>query len=171
MTFKHLCVLVILLLAPMGAMASSPFYQLKLTPITPNAPSTLAAYRGQVLALLLVQPQCSWCKKQHKLIARMIEQQPKHCQKFAAMMMATGGDKHSLKREMKRYQSPFAITTFPSRLSQSLTVKSTPQLFILDSEGTLVTYHIGFMPETALRKTINGLLDTTQCQQSKGLLG
>lgn len=164
MTFKPVSILWLLLAAPCGAAAMSPFYQLNLTPITQNAPSSLSIYQGQVLAIMLVQPDCNWCKKQYKLLAQLVEQQPKNCHKLAVMMMATGGDRHTLKRAMKRYQSHFPITTLPNKLAQSLTVKSAPQLFILDSEGVLVTYHIGFMPEHALRSALNGLVAKAQCK-------
>ncbi|AOT06420.1 TlpA family protein disulfide reductase [Pseudoalteromonas luteoviolacea] len=164
MTFKPASILWFLLAAPFGAAAISPFYQLKLTPITANAPSDLSAYRGQVLIVMLVQPDCSWCKKQHKLLTRLAEQQPNPCQDLAVMMMATGGGRHTLKRAMNRYQSHFPITTLPNKLAQSLTVKSAPQLFILDSEGALVTYHIGFMPEHALRSALNGLMTKAHCE-------
>jgi len=164
MTFKQALHMLLLLVASFFSDAMSPFYALELTPLTPQAPDSLAYYQGQVLALMLIQPNCSWCKKQHKLLQQMYNAQSQYCQKFSVLMMATGAQKRQLKRLKAQYQSQFAIATLPNSLANLLEHKSTPQLFILDSQGNLVTYHVGFMPEIALRAHMTPLLKNTTCR-------
>ncbi|KZW99383.1 hypothetical protein JL49_17810 [Pseudoalteromonas luteoviolacea] len=164
MTFKQVFTTLPLLVASFFSDATSPFYELVLTPLTPHAPDSLAHYQGQMLAVMLVQPDCIWCKKQHKLLQHMYDAQPHTCQRFSVMMMATGADKRQLKRVMARYQSRFAMVTLPNALANLLESKSTPQLLILDYRGNLVTYHIGFMPEADLRAHMQTLITDATCR-------
>ncbi|MBQ4813932.1 hypothetical protein J8M20_21380 [Pseudoalteromonas luteoviolacea] len=170
MTFKQALTMLPLLVASFFSDATSPFYELKLTPLTPHVPDSLAYYQGQVLALMLIQPNCSWCKKQHKLLQQMYDAQSQDCQKFSVLMMATGAQKRQLKRLKAQYQSQFAMVSLPNSLANLLESKSTPQLFILDSQGNLVTYHIGFMPEISLRAHMDPLTKHATCRIRSALV-
>ncbi|KZN40703.1 hypothetical protein N474_15875 [Pseudoalteromonas luteoviolacea CPMOR-2] len=166
MTFKQPLLWLPLLVASFFTHAASPFYQLELTALNKYAPKTMAYYQGQVLALMLVQPNCGWCKKQHKLLESLFNAQPIECRRFSVMMMATGAEKRQLERAMARYQTKFATVTLPNSLANSLESKSTPQVFLLDSNGNLATYHIGFMPEAALLAHLQTLTADAGCRIS-----
>ncbi len=117
--------------------------------------SSVSYHSQKPTVLMFFQPDCSWCKKQGKIITQLVSE----CGNSVHFtLVGDKGSKRQLKRELRHFSE-----TIPSQQSTQLFarksggVKGFPTTLVLDTQGHVLAKRRGFTDEAMLRKLTNEL--------------
>tara|TARA_Y100000389_G_scaffold40325_1_gene34883 strand:+ start:2302 stop:2805 length:504 start_codon:yes stop_codon:yes gene_type:complete len=128
------------------AAESSPFEQLppvyleKFERLDNLKRETLKNYYGSTMAIAIFGINCSWCKKQH----RMLKKLQNECPNFNIVMMGIGRDKQKLNTDLKRNQNKFPAFKINNNLLSALNNENVPRLILFDPKGNAKLNLLGY---------------------------
>ncbi|MGL1955945.1 MAG: hypothetical protein OCD00_01335 [Colwellia sp.] len=108
---------------------------------------------GLATVTMIYQPDCSWCKKQGKALAKAFE----HCQRSINItLVGTKGSARQLKKELKHYHKDIpAFIADRNFLHLIGGYQASPTILIFNKQGQLITKKRGFIPHDKLSKALN----------------
>ena len=125
------------------------------TPFTLNALKStklVEHVNGKPTISMIFQPDCSWCKKQGKTLAKAYEQ----CQSSINIsLIGTKGNNRQLRTALKHYHKFIPSYKADSRFLRTIGgYQASPTTLIYDIYGRLVTKKRGFLSHEKLAKVI-----------------
>ncbi|MGB0894685.1 MAG: hypothetical protein ACPGUD_09785 [Parashewanella sp.] len=157
MRFITLVIALVVASAIFSMSATASVYELK--PINRNNEQALIAVNKTTLVMLF-QPECSWCKKQSKLVNGILSE----CQGVIHFsMVGTNGSKRKLKQELAYYDSAipvfYATRAFLRKIGG---FQASPTTLVFDEGGKLRAKKRGFINRESLQKAV-GILSHGGC--------
>lgn len=126
-------------------------------------PAELSQVKTNNLATIamIFQPNCSWCKKQGKILKKVLQQ----CQSSTNIaLVGTRGNSRQLRKELKHYhQAMPAFIADRQFLRRIGGYQASPTLVIFDKKGELIAKKRGFIPEPQLASALT-ILTEGACQ-------
>ncbi|MCL1046448.1 thioredoxin fold domain-containing protein [Shewanella electrodiphila] len=117
--------------------------------------SSVSYHAEKPTVLMYFQPDCSWCKKQGKIITELLGE----CGNSVHFtLVGDKGSKSQLKRELRHFSADI-----PSKQSNKMFVRKSggvkgfPTTLVLDTQGHVLAKRRGFTSETMLRRLTNEL--------------
>ncbi|MEZ9142039.1 MULTISPECIES: TlpA family protein disulfide reductase [unclassified Shewanella] len=117
--------------------------------------SSVSYHAEKPTVLMYFQPDCSWCKKQGKIITELLGE----CGNSVHFtLVGDKGSKSQLKRELRHFSADT-----PSKQSNKMFVRKSggvkgfPTTLVLDTQGHVLAKRRGFTSETMLRRLTNEL--------------
>ncbi len=108
---------------------------------------------GLTTVTMIFQPDCSWCKKQGKALAKVFQQ----CQSSLNIaLVGTKGNARQLRKELKHYHQEIPAFIADRKFLRSIGgYQASPTTLIFDSEGELIVNKRGFISEDKLANALN----------------
>lgn len=106
-----------------------------------------------VTVAMIYQPDCSWCKKQGKTLAKAFEQ----CQgNLNLALVGAQGNARQLKKELKHYHKGLPAFKADRRFLRTIGgYQASPTTLIFDEQGELVVKKRGFIDEDKLANVLS----------------
>lgn len=120
------------------------------------------AAEGKLASVTMIfQPDCSWCKKQGKTLAKAFEQ----CQSSINInLVGAKGKTRQLKKELKHYHPSIPAYKADRQFLRAIGgYQASPTTLIYDQHDKLITKKRGFIPEQKLTHAIK-VLTQGKCQ-------
>jgi len=110
---------------------------------------------------MIFQPDCSWCKKQGKTLAKIFKQ----CQSSLQVnLVGTKGKKRHLQKELKHYHEKIPAFMADRKFLRKIGgYQASPTTLFFDNNGELIAKKRGFIPENNLADAIK-LLSQGECK-------
>jgi len=126
-----------------------------LKPLKSTQKLTAVEDNGLTTVTMIFQPDCSWCKKQGKVLAKAFQL----CKSSINItLVGTKGNARQLKKELKHYPQDIPAFIADRKFLRSIGgYQASPTTLIFDNKGELVTKKRGFIPEDKLTKALNTL--------------
>ena len=160
--FNWLQMMVVLTLVSATALVNNananPFI---LKPLKSAQETVGAETNGLTTITMIFQPDCSWCKKQGKALAKAFKQ----CQSSMNIaLVGTKGSARQLRKELKHYHQDMPAFIADRKFLRKIGgYQASPTTLIFDSKGELVAKKRGFIPEDKLASALN-ILTKGACQ-------
>jgi thioredoxin-related protein len=116
---------------------------------------TLKDLYGSVMAVAVFGIDCSWCKKQHRVLKNLQDE----CSDLNTIMMGIGHDKRKLNVDLRRYQNKFPAFQINNNLLNALENVNVPRLLLFDPQGRARLNLSGFIPKGELLLLLNKQLN------------
>lgn len=102
---------------------------------------------------MIFQPDCSWCKKQGKILAEAFEQ----CQSSVNIsLVGAKGSSSQLRKALKHYHKSIPAYKADSKFLRTIGgYKASPTTLIYDANGQLITKKRGFISHEKLAQALN----------------
>ncbi|WP_281559570.1 thioredoxin fold domain-containing protein [Thalassomonas sp. RHCl1] len=125
--------------------------------LKPAQESVMLENNGLATVAMIYQPDCPWCKKQGKALAKAF----KHCQSSVnTALVGTRGNDRQLKKELKHYHKDMPAYAADRQFLRKIGgYQASPTTLIFDGKGELVAKKRGFIPTD---KLANALLVLSQ---------
>ncbi len=123
---------------------------------------TFKAEEGRLVSVTMIfQPDCSWCKKQGKTLAKAFEQ----CHSSINInLVGAKGKTRQLKKELKHYHQGIPAYKADRQFLRSIGgYQASPTTLIYDHNGKLIAKKRGFIPKEKLANAFS-VLTQGQCQ-------
>jgi len=107
---------------------------------------------GLVTVAMIYQPDCSWCKKQGKILERAFKQ----CQKsMNIVLVGTKGNARQLRKELKHYHDDIPAFIANRKFLRNIGgYQASPTTLIYNEEGELIVKKRGFITEEKLASAL-----------------
>ena len=107
---------------------------------------------GLVTVAMIYQPDCSWCKKQGKILERAFKQ----CQNsMNIVLVGTKGNTRQLRKELKHYHDDIPAFIADRKFLRDIGgYQASPTTLIYNDEGKLIVKKRGFIPEEKLASAL-----------------
>lgn len=92
---------------------------------------TLKDFYGSAMAIAVFSTDCSWCKKQHRVLKSLQNE----CPQLTSVMMGIGDDKRKLTQDLRRSKNEFPAFQINSKLLNALDNSNVPRLLVFDRQG------------------------------------
>ncbi len=114
-----------------------------------------------VTIAMIYQPDCSWCKKQGKILARVFEQ----CKASLNLaLVGVNGNARQLKKELKHYHKGIPAFIAERRFLRLIGgYQASPTTLIFDANGELIAKKRGFVVKDKLANALD-ILSHGKCQ-------
>lgn len=101
---------------------------------------------------MIYQPDCSWCKKQGKMLVKAFEQ----CQdSINIALVGTQGNVSQLKKELRHYHKNMPAFIADSHFLRNIGgYQASPTTLIFDQQGLLISKKRGFIAQEKLAKAL-----------------
>jgi thioredoxin-related protein len=111
--------------------------------------------------VMIYQPDCAWCKKQGKLLAKVFEQ----CKAtLNPVLIGTKGNARKLKKELKHYHKGISAFMADRQFLWSIGgYQASPTLLIFDTSGDLIAKKRGYIAKDKLASALK-LLTNGKCK-------
>ena len=132
-----------------------------LKPLSPTN-ETLENHSPSVVTVAMIyQPDCSWCKKQGKTLAKAIKQ----CQSSIKIaLIGTKGNARQLKQELRHYHQDFPAFIADREFLRTIGgYQASPTTLVFDDKGKLIAKKLGFIPEEKLTMALE-IISLGSCQ-------
>lgn len=116
---------------------------------------TLKDFYGSAMAIAVFSTDCSWCKKQHRVLKSLQNE----CPQLTSVMMGIGDDKRKLTQDLRRSKNEFPAFQINSKLLNALDNTNVPRLLVFDRQGIAQLNLSGFIPKDELLALLNQQLD------------
>jgi|TARA_B000000475_G_C15999909_1_gene448505 thioredoxin-related protein len=116
---------------------------------------TLKDFYGSAMAIAVFSTDCSWCKKQHRVLKSLQNE----CPQLTSVMMGIGDDKRKLTQDLRRSKNEFPAFQINSKLLNALDNSNVPRLLVFDRQGIAQLNLSGFIPKDELLALLNQQLD------------
>jgi|TARA_B000000477_G_C6091966_1_gene228141 thioredoxin-related protein len=116
---------------------------------------TLKDFYGSAMAIAVFSTDCSWCKKQHRVLKSLQNE----CPQLTSVMMGIGDDKRKLTQDLRRSKNEFPAFQINSKLLNALDNSNVPRLLVFDRQGIAQLNLSGFIPKDELLDLLNQQLD------------
>ena len=116
---------------------------------------TLKDFYGSAMAIAVFSTDCSWCKKQHRVLKSLQNE----CPQLTSVMMGIGDDKRKLTQDLRRSKNEFPAFQINSKLLNALDTSNVPRLLVFDRQGIAQLNLSGFIPKDELLDLLNQQLD------------
>ena len=116
---------------------------------------TLKDFYGSAMAIAVFSTDCSWCKKQHRVLKSLQNE----CPQLTSVMMGIGDDKRKLTQDLRRSKNEFPAFQINSKLLNALDNSTVPRLLVFDRQGIAQLNLSGFIPKDELLDLLNQQLD------------
>lgn len=123
---------------------------------------TLSAYKGKVVLLEFFATWCEPCRSAVPDLDRLYDRFKSRDFVFLAVAVDEGSDITEVLRKFGREKKiHYPLAPDMKKISDLYNVNGIPSSFIIDKEGSISFYHVGFTPDTyeILVKEIEGLLE------------
>ena len=107
------------------------------------------------MAIAVFSTDCSWCKKQHRVLKSLQNE----CPQLTSVMMGIGDDKRKLTQDLRRSKNEFPAFQINSKLLNALDNSNVPRLLVFDRQGIAQLNLSGFIPKDELLALLNQQLD------------
>lgn len=146
-------VMLVVLCTTNMSLADSRAYQHPLKDLRDNAKESIAALSSQPSVVVLIQPNCHWCKRQ----IDDLELLQSDCQgQFDTVLIGSKAKRNALKRELKHLSSSFPALQADAQFARNIGgVPATLITIFFDSEGNILARKQGYMPFETLRQAIS----------------
>lgn len=126
-----------------------------------NQEVTKAAEGKLASVTMIFQPDCSWCKRQSKTLAKVFEQ----CQSSINInLVGAKGKTGQLKKELKHYHQGIPAYKADRQFLRSIGgYQASPTTLLYDNQGQLVAKKRGFIEENKLTQVVS-ILTQGQCK-------
>ncbi|MBQ4848697.1 hypothetical protein [Pseudoalteromonas sp. MMG012] len=102
--------------------------------------SSLYNLHGPGLTLSFFTPECTWCKKQHRVLTELAV----ICRELNPVMVGINGNKVGYKQTLRRMSNTLPAIVAPQGLVAALPNLSVPRVIVIDSKWQVVTHLVGF---------------------------
>ena len=102
---------------------------------------TLKDFYGSAMAIAVFSTDCSWCKKQHRVLKSLQNE----CPQLTSVMMGIGDDKRKLTQDLRRSKNEFPAFQINSKLLNALDNSNVPRLLVFDRLGDSAAKSIRFI--------------------------
>ena len=143
-------------LVPERAAILPPLYAEKFEHLDESKQSNLASYLGKNMIISLFGPDCSWCRKQHRVLKSI----GTDCSNTAIIMMGVGASKRKLQIELRRDKNKFPAFKINNNLLNAIGDPTVPRLMIFNHHGEAKINLLGFKPKDELLLLMREHLDT-----------
>ena len=116
---------------------------------------TLKDFYGSAMAIAVFSTDCSWCKKQHRVLKSLQNE----CPQLTSVMMGIGNDKRKLTQDLRRSKNEFPAFQINFKLLNALNNSNVPRLLVFDRQGIAQLNLLGFVPKDELLALLNQQLD------------
>ena len=116
---------------------------------------TLKDFYGSAMAIAVFSTDCSWCKKQHRVLKSLQNE----CPQLTSVMMGIGDDKRKLTQDLRRSKNEFPAIQINSKILTALDNSNVPRLQEYDRQGIAQLNLSGFIPKDELLALLNQQLD------------
>tara|TARA_B100000963_G_scaffold326593_1_gene313754 strand:- start:2448 stop:2951 length:504 start_codon:yes stop_codon:yes gene_type:complete len=116
---------------------------------------TLKDFYGSAMAIAVFSTDCSWCKKQYRVLKSLQNE----CPQLTTVMMGIGDDKRKLTQDLRRSKNEFPAFQINSKLLNALDNSNVPRLLVFDRQGVAQLNLSGFVPKDELLVLLNQQLD------------
>ena len=116
---------------------------------------TLKDFYGSAMAIAVFSTDCSWCKKQHRVLKSLQNE----CPQLTSVMMGIGDDKRKLTQDLRRSKNEFPAFQINSKLLNALDNSNVPRLLVFDRQGIAQLNLSGFIRKDELLDLLNQQLD------------
>ena len=101
---------------------------------------------------MIYQPDCSWCKKQGKILERAFKQ----CQNsMNIVLVGTKGNTRQLRKELKHYHNDIPAFIADRKFLRDIGgYQASPTTLIYNEKGELIVKKRGFIPEEKLASAL-----------------
>ncbi len=129
--------------------------------LKPSQNTMVFETNGLTTVTMIFQPDCSWCKKQGKALAKAFQQ----CQSsINVSLVGTKGNSRQLKKELKYYHQDLPAFIADRKFLRKIGgYQASPTLLIFDSNDELIAKKRGFIPHDKLATALN-ILSKGACQ-------
>ncbi len=126
-------------------------FQLK--PLTAEQPLAVKQAKALATIAMIYQPDCSWCKKQGKTLAKAFEQ----CQASVnIVLVGTQGNARQLKKELKHYHNGIPAYKADRQFLRKIGgYQASPTTLIFDEHGEMIVKKRGFIDEDKLANALS----------------
>jgi thioredoxin-related protein len=145
-------VIVLLFLAAITVLTHVQAQPFTLKPLASSRVMSDIDSNGLVTVAMIYQPDCSWCKKQGKLLERAFKQ----CKKsMNIVLVGTKGNSRQLRKELKHYHDGIPAFIADRKFLRSIGgYQASPTTLIYNDEGKLIVKKRGFIPEQKLASAL-----------------
>ncbi len=126
-----------------------------------NSVKAITDDKGLVTVTMIFQPECSWCKKQGKALAKAFQQ----CQSSINVnLVGTKGNSRQLRKELKHYHQDIPAFIADRKFLRKIGgYQASPTTLIFDSNGELVAKKRGFISDDKFANVLD-ILSHGACQ-------
>ena len=132
-----------------------PVYLEKFERLDSSKRETLKDFYGSAMAIAVFSTDCSWCKKQHRVLKSLQNE----CPQLTSVMMGIGNDKRKLTQDLRRSKNEFPAFQINFKLLNALNNSNVPRLLVFDRQGIAQLNLLGFVPKDELLALLNQQLD------------
>jgi thioredoxin-related protein len=145
-------VIVLLFVGIMTVLAQVQAQPFSLKPLASNRVAPEIDANGLVTVAMIYQPDCSWCKKQGKILERAFNQ----CKKSMNIaLVGTKGNTRQLRKELKHYHDDIPAFIADRKFLRDIGgYQASPTTLIYNEEGKLIVKKRGFIPEQKLASAL-----------------
>lgn len=110
---------------------------------------------GRITIAMIYQPDCSWCKKQGRILKKLLEQCPKA---LNIALIGNQGSRKQLKRELKHFDKKLSAYQAESFFLREIGgVAASPTTLFFDEQGQLIAKRRGYIPQEQFSNAVSQL--------------
>lgn len=112
--------------------------------------TSLYSLHDSVMTMSFFSPDCTWCKKQHRVIETLLDE----CQKLNPVMIGINGSDMNYRRALRRMSNSFPAIHAPKSILASLPNRHVPRIIIIDKQWQVAVNVVGFTDLQTLRAMV-----------------
>jgi len=145
-------VIVLIFVGTMTVLAQVQAQPFSLKPLALSQAGPDISANGLVTVAMIYQPDCSWCKKQGKILERAFKQ----CKKSINIaLVGTKGNTRQLRKELKHYHEDIPAFIASRKFLRDIGgYQASPTTLIYNEEGKLIVKKRGFIPDQKLASAL-----------------
>jgi len=154
-------VMALLCFSAIAALPQAQALPFTLKSLKPSQEMSKLDAKGLATVTMIYQPDCSWCKKQGKALAKAFKQ----CQgSMNIALVGTKGNARQLKKELKHYHKDIPAFIADRKFLRTIGgYQASPTTLIFDAKGALIAKKRGFIPKEKLASAL-AILSQGACQ-------
>jgi thioredoxin-related protein len=108
--------------------------------------SSLKALHNSAMTMNFFAPECSWCKKQH----RVLKEISADCHSINPVMVGINGNERDYKRALRRMSNNFPAIIAPKPLQAALENNHVPRIIVVDANWQVIANLVGYVDKATL---------------------
>lgn len=125
------------------------FVELPLKRLDSQTYSSLQVLHRSAMTLSFFTPECSWCKKQH----RVLKELSIVCRGINPVMVGINGNDSGYKRALRRMSNEFPAIIAPKPLQAGLENNHVPRIIVVGADWQVVANLVGYVDKASLMVT------------------